>query len=395
MRTRRSFVMVLAAITLLVPACRKGTNGGQSAGIRMETVDGVTLVHNPAVPVHPEKSVRFEEEVAFGGEETGPGAVLKPGQYAIDRQNRVYVYESGEGVIKVFGEDGRFLRNVGRKGQGPGEFSQAYFLGFSPDGLLLVTDFQNRRTSIFGPEGDFLESYQWTENVSIPYLVLDGAFVAAMSVYEEGGSKLFLKTYDFKGKELRAWGRFTLPAMKMVTRPMAGGGGAVTFGTSVPYSPSSVLAGDDRFLRIYHCLSDAYLIDVYDADGRLFRKIDRPYERVRVTAADKDEYLARSASANEEMNKLYEDLPWPDVKTVTDRMLCDDRGSLWVATNEAKVEAEKKLTAYDIFDAEGSYDARVWLDAAPGKFAAGKMYRYKEDKDTGVRVLTRHRVIWN
>ena len=292
MRTRRLPVTMLAAAALLLPSCRKGTDSVRGVSVRTETVNGVTLVHNPAVPLHPEKSVRFEEEIAFGGEETGPGAVLKPGQYAIDRQNRVYVYESGEGVIKVFGEDGRFLRNVGRKGQGPGEFAQAYFLGFSPDGRLLVTDFQNRRTSIFGPEGDFLDSYQWTENVSIPYLVLDGAYVAAMSVFEEGASKIFLKTYDFEGKELRAWGRFTSPAMKMVTRS-TGGGGGVTFAISVPYSPRSVLAGDDRFLRLYHCLNDTYLIEVYDAEGRLFRRIDRPYERVRVTAADKDEYLAR------------------------------------------------------------------------------------------------------
>jgi hypothetical protein len=30
------------------------------------------------------------------------------------------------------------------------------------------TDFQNKRTSFFGPEGGFLASYQWTKNISIP-----------------------------------------------------------------------------------------------------------------------------------------------------------------------------------------------------------------------------------
>jgi hypothetical protein len=214
-----------------------------------------------------------------------------------------------------------------------------------------------------------------------------------MSTYEEGVSKIFLKTYDFEGKELKPWGQFTSPAMKMVTR--AAGGGAITFGTSVPFSTRSVMTGDDRFLRIYHCLNDAYLIEVYDAAGLLFRKIDRPYERVPVTSADKEEYLSRSAGANKEMRELYESLKWPDVKTVTERMLCDDRGSLWVATNEVKDEAGKKLTAYDVFDDQGRYDARVWLDSAPGKFAAGKMYRYKEDEETGARILTRYRVVWN
>jgi hypothetical protein len=30
----------------------------------------------------------------------------------------------------------------------------------------------------------------------------------------------------------------------------------------------------------------------------------------------------------------------------------------------------------------------------PQKFAAGKMYKFKEDPVTGQRVLTRYRVIW-
>jgi hypothetical protein len=393
MRKRLLLAVILAAAALLVPACRKGDKGGRNAAVRTETVDGVTLVHDPALPLHPEKSVRFEEEISFGGEETGPGAVLKPGQYAVDRQNRVHIYESAEGVIKVFGEDGRFIRNVGRKGQGPGEFAQAYFLGFSPDGRLLVTDYQNRRTSIFGPEGDFLGSSQWTENVSMPYLVLDGAYVIMTTVFEAGSPKMFLKTYDFEGKELRNWGLFTSPAVKTVSRATSDGGG-ITIGMGVPFSPHSVLAGDDRLQRLYHCLSDAYRIEVYDAGGRLLRKIDRPYDRVPVTGADKEEFLSRASSANKEMRELYEGLPWPDVKTVTDRMLCDDRGFLWVETNEVRNEAGKKLTAYDVFDDEGRYDARVWLDAAPGKFAAGKMYRFKEDEETGVRVLTRYRVVW-
>ncbi|HSA95738.1 MAG TPA: 6-bladed beta-propeller [Acidobacteriota bacterium] len=363
-------------------------------GVRTETVDGVTLVHNPPVPLHPEKTVRFDEEIAFGGEETGSGAVLKPGNFAVDGRNRVFIYESSDGVIKMFDEDGRFIRNIGGKGQGPGEFVQAFFLGFCPDGRLLVTDFQTQRTSFFSPDGDFLASNQWADNISIPHLVLDGAFVAqAFSTGPGFASKLFLKTYDFEGRELKSWGEFVLPESKRITRSTTGGG-SVTMGGRVPYSPGSVFAGDDRLRRIYHCLNSAYLIEVYDAEGRIFRKIDRPYERVPVTAADKREYLA-ARSGNKNALELYESMPWPDVKTVTERMLCDDRGSLWVTTNEVKDESGKKLTAYDIFDADGNYDARVWLDAAPMKFADGKMYRFKEDSDTGIRVLTRYRVVWD
>jgi hypothetical protein len=393
MKRARIPLLFLLGCSLLVPSCRKGGGEAGSGKAWTESVDGVAIVHNPAVPRHPEKTVRFEEEITFGGGEEGPGAVYKPGQYAIDGRNRIYIAEATDSTIRVFGEDGGFLRDIGRKGQGPGEFVQIGYLGFGLDGRLLVTDYQNRRSSLFGPEGDFLGSYQWTTYVSIPYLVLDGAYVVQESVREESGTKMFLKTYDFEGNELRSWGEFVMPEFKSITRAAAGGG-ALTFGISIPHAIRSVLAGDPTFQRIYHCLNDAYLIDIYDSEGRLFRRIDRPYERLPFTDADREEILRGGADSRQEVKDLYESLPWPSVKTVTERMFCDDRGFLWVATHEVRTEGERRLTAYDVFDADGIYDARVWLDAPPGKFSGGKMYRFVEDEETGIRILTRFRVVW-
>ena len=387
MSASRSLWLLLLVPALLVPGCRKGPDEAAGAGVRTETVDGVVLVHNPPVPLHPQKAVRFEEEASFGAEEEGPGAVYKPGPFAIDGRNRVHIFESGEGAIKVFDEDGRFLRGIGRKGQGPGEFSQTGLLEFCPDGRLLVTDYQNRRTSFFGPEGDFLTSYQWTKSVSTPLLILDDTYIAQESVFDAGTSRLFLKTYDLEGAEVKTWGEFTSQEVKRITR------GNTVVGFGVPHSPRSVLAGDPALRRIYHCLNNAYLIEVYDPEGRIFRKIDRPYERLPFTDADRKEFIS-GMSVPKEWAELLQDIPWPEIKSVTERMACDDRGFLWVATHETRDEAGSKLTAYDVFDTEGGYDAKVWLGMIPQRFAAGKMYRFKEDPDTGQRVLTRYRVIW-
>jgi hypothetical protein len=386
--TARCSLWLIALVPALVlSGCRKGFD--DAAGkVRTETVDGVTLVHNPSLPLDPGKTVRFEEEVSFGAEESGPGAIYKPGQFAVDARNRVYIFEYSESVIKVFGEDGKFLKTIGRKGQGPGEFGQALFIGFCPDGRIFVTDSQNRRTSFFGLEGDFLSSYQWKTNIAIAYLILDNASVVQESVFDEGKSRVFLKTFDFAGAEVKSWGEFFYPETKAVIR----GEMAITVG--IPYSPRSVLTGDQTLGRIYHCRNDAYLIEVFDSGGRVFRKIDRPYERVPFTDADRVDFLSRTSTGSIELADIYKDISWPKLKTVTDRMLCDDRGFLWVATNETKDENGRKLTAYDVFDAEGRYDARVWLDFTPARFAAGKMYRFKEDPETGVRVLTRYRVVW-
>ncbi len=395
MKTAKFLLFFLLVSMLLAPNCRRETGLLGPREVRIEKADGLTLVHNPAMPMHPEKTVRFEKEMTFGSEEEGPGAVYRPGPFAIDGEGHVHLAEASDCTIKVFGVDGRFFRAIGRKGQGPGEFERISFLGFGPDGRLLVTDSHARRTSLFDPEGDFIGSYQWTTNISVPDLVLDGAYVVLESVHEESGSKLFLKTYDFEGDELKSWGEFVLPEFKSITRAAAGGG-AVTFGVSIPFARRSIITGDQTFERIYHCLNDAYLIESFDSEGRILMKIDRPYEPVPFSQADREEIMVRIPGTNQEVRDLYEDMPWPKVKSVTERMFCDDRGWLWLVTHEEKEEGGRKLQAFDIFNADGVYDARVWLEAAPGqwKFAAGKMYRFEEDEETGIRVLTRYRVVW-
>jgi len=127
MTAHRSLWLLFLVPAVLLSGCGNGADSARNAKVRTETVGGVTLVHNPPEPLNPRKAVRFEEEVSFGAEESGPGAVYKPGQYAIDSRNRVHIFEYSESVIKVFGEDGKFLKTVGRKGQGPGEFGQREF----------------------------------------------------------------------------------------------------------------------------------------------------------------------------------------------------------------------------------------------------------------------------
>ena len=53
------------------------------------------------------------------------------------------------------------------------------------------------------------------------------------------------------------------------------------------------------------------------------------------------------------------------------------------------------LNAYDIFDPEGFYDARIWTDLEPRLFALGCLYCLEEDEDSGYSLLKRYRVTWS
>jgi len=368
-----------------LPACKK-----EAAGPKVETIDGVTYVHNPATPLHPGRTVAFEEDFTFKEkDEAGEIRIYKPGRFIVDSQGNVFVQDNSDMAIKVFDAQGKYLRAVGRKGSGPGEFGQIADMAILPDGRLLFTDFETRRTSLFNRDGQFLSSFQWKKFFSQVYLVTDSSYTVADMVVSERARELWVKTIDFNGEEILTFGKFSYPEFKMLQQ------GEITFSTSVPWSPQSVFAGDQKRQWLYHCLNDKYVIEVYDSQGKLFRKIDRPYEPAPVTSADTAEFMSRFKDRPDSpFAKMAKEMELPKVKTVTDRMVVDSEGNLWVRTNEEKKEDDKTFTAVDILDPEGFYTARVWLDIFPALFAAGKMYRAFEDEGTGLSQLKRYRVVW-
>jgi hypothetical protein len=79
---------------------------------------------------------------------------------ALDRSRNVWVVDSGEGVIQQYDPAGRFLKKVGRPGQGPGEFSRPGTIHVTEDGDLLVLDFGNLRMVVLSGEGEFKRSFK-------------------------------------------------------------------------------------------------------------------------------------------------------------------------------------------------------------------------------------------
>lgn len=385
---RKALFLFIASALLLWPACSKKAE--QKA--RVEVIGGVEYIHNPETPVYPDRTVSFEEDLVIGGEdEEGNVVLFDPGLFFVDESGNVYISESRDQVFKVFSPDGQHMKTLGAKGSGPGEFQSIGFSGFTPDGRFLVTDYQARRTSLFDASGEFLKSFPWQKWYSLVHLVTDSYYLTSEYVYGEDRQdrKLFVKKIDFDGNEIGSYGEFTPPQTKMITQ------GSIAFGMSIPYSPLSLFAGDQDRGWLYHCMSDTYVIEVFDETGKLFRRIDRPYEPVPFTSDDAEEFRSRyENSTNEVLKKMVKDMELPKVKSVASRMLVDDRGYLWIQTNETEKEEDQTLTAYDVFSSDGYYDSRVWSALSPRLFKNGKMYRMETDEETGYRTLKRYNVTW-
>jgi hypothetical protein len=367
--------------------------------VSVEVIDGVEFVHNTETPLFPDKSVAIEEDLSIAPEdEEGNILLFTPNWYGVDGKENLYISDFQEKEIKVFGPRGEVIRTIGREGSGPGEFQSIYRFMLLPDDRLLVLDSTARRISLFDTEGNFIGSHSFPNSTYNLYLAgpsfyvrEDGTFgreVVEAWVLER---ILHIRAYDYAGEELFSYGDF-VPSH---SQPIDAEGRKFTISPK-PFDVRSILAGDQQNNRLYHCLNDSYLIEVYDAEGKLFRKIDRPYQPLLVTEKDKQKYFegfTRSSENDREIIEKYVIMPkW---KTVTDFLFVDDAGNLWLKTFEEKEEEGVILTAYDIFNPDGYYIFRVWLEFQPGLFKKGKMYRMERDEETGYRTLKRYRVIWS
>lgn len=74
---------------------------------------------------------------------------------AIGPQGHIYIAQPLDGQIRIYDESGRFLRAVGRRGSGPGEFTNLWFIGFVADTLYAI-NWVPGRVSFFTPEGEHL-----------------------------------------------------------------------------------------------------------------------------------------------------------------------------------------------------------------------------------------------
>ena len=97
----------------------------------------------------------FLEIVGTFGDDEGPGIIEGFAWGVRDDSGRTYVASGSYTDIKVYDSEGRFLNRIGRKGEGPGEFT--FISSFLPigDSIVAVLD-RSGRLNFFDPAGGLL-----------------------------------------------------------------------------------------------------------------------------------------------------------------------------------------------------------------------------------------------
>ena len=90
-----------------------------------------------------------ERLCVFGSRGTQRSQFSQPECLVMDEKGFILVGDSDNGRIQIFRPNGSFVRSIGTKGAGVGQFNWVSGLALSKDNDIIATDFKNHCIQIF------------------------------------------------------------------------------------------------------------------------------------------------------------------------------------------------------------------------------------------------------
>ena len=346
--TRAGFLVIL--LFSAIPSCSK-----KEEGFETRMVDGIKIVRNLAPK--PEKAYRslgFTEDISIGeDEEAGDSLFVAPVDIDSDADGNIYVLDARDAVIRLFGSQGSFIRTIGRKGQGPGEFERPICMDVLPNGNILVVDQSLMRLTTFAENGRFAKSSPLKEYIYDISLAKDGVLIAGYS--EPQSSTDCVGTYDIET------GLMTPLFSQATYWPARSMNKELTY--DFPYFVRYVL---DSERRLYTGSGVAYEITAMGLDGRVEFKFSKDQARVPVQG----EMLDRISNLTPKgPNPYVRDPYFPFFESLA----IDERGRVWVQHYLPKISKHTYLeTPYDVFSADGVF---LFETRIPGHMTAKLVFK--------------------
>lgn len=345
--------------------------GGQEIKIKEE--NGIPVIYNPKKPAPPKgipSKLILEEDLSIGTkEEETKYTFASITAIRADEEGNIYVLDGKEATVNVFDKSGRRLRNIGRRGQGPGEFEMPVGLQIMSGRILIVASMG--RLSFFSLRGDFQKQITNTTMDPIPKLDSRGNIIARTVVSGEKMMEELVK-FDTDFKPL-------FKITQLDRGPILPGMKRNPFPPGIYYS---VMTDDN----IIWGINNIYMLSIVDRNGSIKRKIIKDYDPIKITDEDKQSIIKQRQGSRATATR-YE---FPDNYPSFRDMHTDDENRIFVGTHELNREGDRN---YDVFDAEGRYIAKIAFAAVPLFWKKGKLYCVKENEE-GFQVVKRYRATW-
>lgn len=321
------------------------------------------------------------------------------GEIAVDDAGCVYFLDRRAKHIKKFDPSGKFIKLIGREGQGPGEFSSPYRLACSKD-RLVVWDMMGFRFSLFTLDGDPIKSvrHSFIEE-GTPWKIKalpSGEFVVGLEKIYRDPEKpqdylIQLYSYDMEVEKTvythsvwrNIWGIPNAPNIP------------VPFSAQVYWD----LTPDGNLVIGF---SESYEIGIYGKDKGKLTSFTQDYKPVKVTNEDKENFFksivySMDGKREETPPAIKEHAKFPEFKPAFNGIAVDSDGNIlvWPYIKDKKDEGKY----FDAFGPQGNFIARVRIESrhsyyglAGGQIIEGCFWEREADKDGYIKIV-KYRIV--
>lgn len=267
-----------------------------------------------------DKSARYELVEKMRIEGTGSGYILKnPGLMRVGQAGELYVNDDKQFLI--FDKTGKFIRNLQKPGEGPGEF--VYTVSYFPvkDGVIIIS-WSPRKCIYFNSNGDFIKeikkkrggfrSILGKKGNNYWYSETEGFTNNIKSGISKRTFKIYMTSFDKEDEKetglqyLQRWGAQVTKTEKGRT--------AISLRSLDPFN--NAFFNERRFF--YNNSGEYTLTLVSPAEGKIIKEIRRDYERVKYTGKNNVRFQGwKREYFNDIMSlKIRDNLLWVMTSTV-------------------------------------------------------------------------------
>jgi hypothetical protein len=212
------------------------------------------------------------------------------GSIAVGNDGTIFVANGATSSIRLFTPQGKFIRELGRRGNGPGEFQGVRLLQVMGDTLLLF-DAGLQRTTLLDLSGKVLATWRnGFDSQTRAEVVTTASLSGGWLIYRYqtnrnvvGQASSSPIEFTFTTEPQKGWQAASRPIASV---PFIRSIGIATPGgvsSGIPlFEPEGRFAADNRGL-LYLADGYDYRIDVYDATGKRIRTMTRPHQPVPIT----------------------------------------------------------------------------------------------------------------
>jgi hypothetical protein len=296
------------------------------------------------------------------------------------------IYLASRGQIFKFDKKGNFVKTIGQKGQGPGDFQSIHTLRITNSGELSFYDYVNVKYLFFTPEGTFKEERKVTSNTIIQSIIYldNGNFMIKerQNEPEKGIREIYCALLDNnfeKIGDLQPSFQIEVPYYKTDKISL------------LSYSMSNEISMDKIFVSSN--MRENLEIEVYNFQGDLLKKIRKESESLKISKEYKKEILNRwKKSPRWEEWNLKDKYYFPDYFPPFKMFWIDDEERIFVETYEEGEETREALLY--IFNPEGMFiGIKSLKEAQARKFKNDRLYCVYR-KDSGYEEFVAYKVSW-